>query len=641
MGENPLALGQHFLLDGVDYVIDGYIDLKHLIARSALSGDRERLHITDVLRSLQASPPESKAGDAQEASGIETIPEADWIVARAREEVLLQLIEAPRPTRELAASLATSIGCDTATFYRWRNAYLSGGLAALVPHHPSGGRGQPRVHPIVEDILAQVIRDEFMTTQKVRASQLMLTIGARCRRAGLPTPHENTVRARIQAIGEADRDRAREGRKGGERWQARGGLYEGGAYPNALWQIDHTPLDVCVVDDVYRRNVARPWLTLVIDVHSRCIPGFYLALEKPNAAAVGMALVHAMLPKDGWLAAKGINMPWPIWGKPVAVHADNDKTFRCNMVDRAAEMQRINLEWRAVKTPHWGAHIERLFGTVNNEIHTIEGTTFSNPFARGDYKPHERSEFTFSELEEYLTRFICGIYHQQRHRGIGRPPIRKFEAGLLGEGDKIGIGLPAPIKDAARLRLDFLPYTRKTVQRTGVTWDCISYYDPVLDPWVGSIDPNDPRKKRLFMLRRDPRDISFVWFLEPGTDTYRRIPYRKLEHPSITVWELNAIRAHLREQGRSEVDEDLIFETYDLLQQLKADAKASTQAARRDAQKARVHADKKVAEKAQVEAVSRGRSEPSPSSDVVDSTVTNTRTLSLLLDDVEPFEIAS
>lgn len=36
-------------------------------------------------------------------------------------------------------------------------------------------------------------------------------------------------------------------------------------------------------------------------------------------------------------------------------------------------------EWRPVAKPRYGAHIERLLGTLNEEIHGLAGTTFSNP----------------------------------------------------------------------------------------------------------------------------------------------------------------------------------------------------------------------------------------------------------------------
>jgi transposase InsO family protein len=78
-------------------------------------------------------------------------------------------------------------------------------------------------------------------------------------------------------------------------------------WPLSLVQIDHTLVDVIVVDSITREPIQRPWLTLSIDVCSRCVPGFHLSLEPPSATSVALCLAHAALPKEGWLAARGID----------------------------------------------------------------------------------------------------------------------------------------------------------------------------------------------------------------------------------------------------------------------------------------------------------------------------------------------
>lgn len=636
---NPLAIGGIFVLEGDEYAVDSYIDLNHLVARQSGSKQRVRLEIADVIRAIQ-----TPLGPADEvaSSATEQISDEDWKVTEDRGTKLQLLLEAEHPTRELAKEVAKALGKNVATIYRWRIKFKKGGIAALAPHHPDGGRGKARLDDIAEDIIQTVIDEEFLTQQKLAPSKLMPSIEARCRRANVPPPHENTVRARIQARSDKERATAREGGKGRERHTARPGRYDGAQYPNAVWQVDHTPLDLCIVDDVYRLNIGRAWLTLIIDVFSRCVVGFYLSLDKPNETSVGMALVHAILPKEGWLLARGIQAKWPIWGKPITVHADNDKTFRCEMVTRAAKANNINLEWRAVKTPHWGAHIERLLGTLNRELHTLPGTTFSNPQHRGEYKPHDEAEFSFDESEQYLTTYICGTYHQQKHSGIGqRPPIRKYESGILGDAHHVGTGLPAPIKDPDRLRLDFLPFKDVTVQRYGIVWDTVTYYDPVLDPWILARDPADPKRRRKFVVRRDPRDISFVWFLNPDTDTYFRIPYRRIEHPSINLWELRAVRAHLREQGREEVDEDVLFETYDELQRIRKSASDRTQTARKEAQKKRTYEKKRAAEAAQVAAAKTRPARPDAPAPPPGPAPSASLASLLLLDDddIQPFGV--
>ena len=43
-------------------------------------------------------------------------------------------------------------------------------------------------------------------------------------------------------------------------------------HPNDLWQADHTELDVMVLDEADRP--VRPWLAVIVDDHSRAVPGY-------------------------------------------------------------------------------------------------------------------------------------------------------------------------------------------------------------------------------------------------------------------------------------------------------------------------------------------------------------------------------
>jgi hypothetical protein len=40
--------------------------------------------------------------------------------------------------------------------------------------------------------------------------------------------------------------------------------------PNEIWQADHTPLDIRILDDAGKP--ARPWLTVILDDYSRGLP---------------------------------------------------------------------------------------------------------------------------------------------------------------------------------------------------------------------------------------------------------------------------------------------------------------------------------------------------------------------------------
>jgi putative transposase len=304
------------------------------------------------------------------------------------------------------------------------------------------------------------------------------------------------------------------------------------------------------------------------------VAGFSLAFESPSSLSVGLCLTHAILPKDVWLSKHGIATPWPLHGLMDSVHCDNGREFRGNMLRKACEQYAIELTFRPVKRPWYGGHIERLLGTFVKEIHALAGTTFSNPAQRGTYDSEGRAIFTLSEFEAWLTRFIVEVYHQRVHTALGMPPLRRYEQAVAGVAPRC--------PDAYRLKLDFLPYEERSVQRYGLALDGVHYYSDVLRRWIDSREPEDAKRKKAFIVRRDPRDVSVVYFFDPELNCYFEIPYRDTSRPAMTLWELREARTKLREQGVAKMDEDLIFQAYRKLRTLEEEAGKATRKARRE-----------------------------------------------------------
>jgi putative transposase len=549
------------------------------------------------VRDLKLVEPIPEGRSAAEADDLANIKDADWQRACERFEMIRPLLETPDCTRVLVHAQAASIGRHPATLYRWIQQYRrTGRLSTLVPAKRGVRAGHHRLDPDVEAVLAMTIDEVYLSPQKRSVSYTSHEVARRCRNTGLKVPDARTIRRRIKALSDKERLRGREGgRAVRDKYAPIQGAFPGADWPLAVVQIDHTPVDLILVDDIHRRPVGRPWITLAIDVFSRMVAGFYISFDPPGAMAVGLCLAHAILPKDTWLTQHNIATPWPVWGVMSTVHADNGKEFRGTMLRKACQEYGMNLHWRPVARPHFGGHIERLLGTLNHEIHNLPGSTFSNPQARGAYNSDQHAVMTLSELERWLAITIVEIYHQRRHREIGTTPLQKYEEGIFGSAEHPGRGLPDRLLDEARLRLDFMPYAERTVQPHGITIDEIHYYDDILRPWISAADPSDGRgkRKRKFIIRRDPRDISRVYFYDPELKQYFEIPYRHTAHPPISVWELREARRRLKEEGQKAVNEGLLFDAYNQLRVLETEAIYETKKARRAAQRRRSYtADK-------------------------------------------------
>ncbi|MGW5187827.1 Mu transposase C-terminal domain-containing protein [Kribbella sp. NPDC004138] len=113
--------------------------------------------------------------------------------------------------------------------------------------------------------------------------------------------------------------------------------------------------------------------------------------------------------------------------------------------------------------------------------------------------------------------------------------------------------------------------------RSGFVVDHVQYFSDALKTCVA-------RREQLgkFVLRRDPRDISRVWVLDPDGMTYVAVPYRVQSRPPISIWEQQAAIARLREQGRADVDEQALFATVEQMREITDTAAATTRSARRD-----------------------------------------------------------
>jgi putative transposase len=82
--------------------------------------------------------------------------------------------------------------------------------------------------------------------------------------------------------------------------------------PNEMWQADHTQLDILVVDPP--GPPARPWLTVILDDHSRAVPGYAVNLTDPSALQTALALRQAI-----WRKA---DPAWHVCGIPETLYSD-------------------------------------------------------------------------------------------------------------------------------------------------------------------------------------------------------------------------------------------------------------------------------------------------------------------------------
>jgi putative transposase len=475
--------------------------------------------------------------------------------ARKWMECVRPLLNRADRSPEVIRSRAVEYKVHPSTIYRRLAAWdLHGREDALVPMKSGGGRGKSRLRPDVDELITSSIESHYLNKQRLKIKDVGREVRRACDIAGLPAPHVNTIARRVHQISAEVVARKRKGKKAAERFQPRPTRFEGATYPLSIVEIDHTKLDVILVDDIDRRPTYRPWITLGFDVYSRMVTGFYISLDPVGANSTGLCIAHSMTRKDTWLLERGIEGDWPCWGRMACIHVDNAKEFRGDMLRCACERYGIELNFRPVGQPHFGGHVERFYRTLNDWLHKLPGTTFSNVPDKGEYPSAAKACFTLGELEQAIGRWIVEIYHNQFHRGIQKSPLKRFTEGFNGRS------LP-PVLDPERLQKDFMPVEYRTIQRTGVEIDYIRYYGPELNKWIGTREEGKTRSRQ-FSFARDPRDISRVFFLDPEDNEYRKIPYLDTSRGPMSIWELREANRKLVAEGRQDIDENLLVQKH-------------------------------------------------------------------------------
>lgn len=565
MSKLSLSIGSNIFYKNKEYKIIKAIDFSTLTLRSL---DDEDEIINVAIKDLSSKPKEEKVQ-------LDTYADEQWTEARRKYEAIKDLVFRKRTIPEVE-EVAEKYEVTSMTIYRWIKTYEeSEKVSSLISNKHKRGKKGSRIDPIANKVVEDVIEELYLTKQRTGFSKIYRTIESECKKLNITPPNNQTVRNRIKAI---DPKFAMKKRFSSKKANGEFGNFEGeypeGNFPLEVYQIDHTPLDIIVVDSTFRKPIGRPYLTLAIDVYSRMVAGFYISLQAPGYFSVSQCLYNAFLPKDEFLKQQGVDGEWEIYGIPSKYAVDNGKDLIGLDMQRVCDEFGMVMTRRPVGRPQFGAHVERVLGTINKEIHNLPGTTFSNIAQKGEYDSVKNATFTLDEITKWLTEFIVNVYHKRVHHGIGMTPKQKYYLGIFGDDENPGTGIPPIVEDKESIRIALLPTFHRTVQKDGITLDGITYYSDVLRTWINKKDDNGNKLK--FKLKRDPLNIQKLYFFDPEIKEYFELNYRILHAPKMTIWDMYSAKRYLKEHNIKDAHEDDIFDAYERLNEMEKEAKNKT-----------------------------------------------------------------
>ncbi|MDN5058672.1 Mu transposase C-terminal domain-containing protein [Aliarcobacter butzleri] len=568
------------------YKISAIIDFNYIVGINLETKRPKRLEI----KTLKAISSENISKDISIFKDVNDFKDEEFSEIQEKYLAIQPLLK-NQISRDEIEEHANKIGVHFTTLYRWLNKYKSTGtLAGLLPRPSGRKKGETRLDFQTEEVIQKVIESYYLTHQKPSVQAVINKINIECKNRNITPPGKNTIRNRIHKLSEYDVLRKR-GNKSLARtlYKPTPGKFVA-EYPMQLIEIDHTPVDLILVDDQHRKPIGKPWITVAIDIYSRMIVGYYLSLNAPSVTSVAMCISNTVLPKDELLLKLDIDSNWDVWGFPETIHVDNGADFRADTIKHAGLLHGINIEFRPVGQSNFGGHIERVIGTLMNITHEIPGTTFSNIQQKGEINPDKNASMTFSEFERFLVTFITKVYHKRLHEGIKMSPEQLWDIGIF--GDEAPIGLPPKPSDSQSVLIDFLPYFKRTIQKNGINIEGLNYYDYVLRSKIHEIDEETGKKKQ-FICKRDPRNIKFIWFYDDNVQQYYKISVADQSLPNMTLWEYDLIKRNLYDKGIQNINHAQIIEAHEeLYQQIESSVKKSKKA-RREQQRI-VNKDKEI-----------------------------------------------
>lgn len=398
-------------------------------------------------------------------------------------------------------SAMTELSISNGLFYKLAEMYEEdAGYLCLLRMKRGRSKGVTLLDEEVEGYIDKAIAEKYNGRAATYAA-VWRAVELSCLENGKPIPSQNAVTARIKFLDARELHRRKHGSESAAQKHAPrpGKLIT--ERPLEFAQMDHTRVDVIVVDAKFRRPLGRPWLTIIVDIHTRVILGYYLSLHAPSTLSVACAMTHAALPKHQFL--QRINLPatvHPYYGKPKIIHMDNAKEFKTTKFQRACARNGIEPQWRPIGQKHYGGHVERLIGTLmTDHVHFLPGATYSNVIKRRGYDSERRAALTFKEFCRWFAGEVA-IYHGRKHSQLGCSPKRAWE-NYFNTSSEV-LRHPPLIAKPWDFRLDFMPERSRTVHNSGVTLNGRWYWSAALIPYVGRGD---------VVIKFDPFSLGTIW----------------------------------------------------------------------------------------------------------------------------------
>ena len=409
------------------------------------------------------------------------------------------------------AQVARTHHLPPSTIQLWIKRYHEKGFAGL-SNAKRSDKGKPRSLP---EQAVQLVEGLALQTPPRSAAAIHRQVSAIALEQGWKPPSYERVRQIIKHLAPPLVTLAHEGAAAyREEFDL---LYRREAtHANAMWQADHTPLDVLVLDE--EGKPARPWLTVVEDDYSRAIAGYRLSFQEATALTTALTFRQAIWRKE--------DSHWHVCGIPSIFYTDHGSDFTSKHIEQVAADLGVELIFSQVRIPRGRGKIERFFQSVNQLfLQDLPG------YAPPGYA-EAKATLTFAEFEQRFRTWLLSDYHHRIHSETNCPPQERWEdRGFL------------PRMPDSLEHLDLLLLTvskTRRVQQDGIRFQGHRYIDPTLAAYV----------REDVLIRYDPADMAEIRVFYQDRFLCRAI-CQELAGQTISFKEIEKARSERRKQVRA------------------------------------------------------------------------------------------
>lgn len=553
MGTSALEQNASVQIDGAEYrlqrkVSDTCWQLEHTRTKRIQEFEHDQLlrKYADGTLTLVSSGIVSQSGPVSPV-----ISAQDHGAARLRRLYVMAALDVPNTPQAINRAIAEvwekhktpAKAPSWSSVYRWKTRYLAskGDFRALVDYAKTKGNRSGRYPAEVIEFCNQSIETKFLKRERNTIQETLDDAVSRLSRENklrpdgmaLPLPTRRLITRLIKQIPAFDKHSARYGHEAARKAFRSVNGHRVTNAPLERAEIDHTILDLFVVDDRTSLPMGRPYVTACIDDFTRCILGIYVGFNPPSYQTVAQCLKDCFRPKvelrDEYPEIKS---EWPAYGVMRELVLDNGLEFHSESLEQVCYSLGIEMHYSARREPWFKGKIERFFGSLNRGVaHGVPGTSFSNIFEKDDYDPAKHAVITLSTLKQIIRMWVADVYHQKHHRAIQTTPAAMWTSSIKPED----IRLP---DDSTQIDAVMGRVYRRVLTHKGIEFEGLFYNSPELTEWRrgegASLDVE---------IRVDESDIGSIHVLSPKTSRAYSVPALDQSYAAgISLWQHKTIK---------------------------------------------------------------------------------------------------